>query len=446
MKPFSRQSFIQELARAGAIIALSGLSGLILLSAAYMLPVEKITKTALADADLYLAEGDSHKPIENSDLRLDGFSDSVMLGIAAYDTQEAPMESAMGLYRLGNPGMAELAASLTSSSANQNVEESSYSRYWHGYLIFLKPALYLGLTYSQIRILNLLAQIFISGIVVYVFFRRNIPEMTVPLLLAYAIIAFPIAHLSMQYSWVLYVALFGIILASIIDVDSKRSSITCFLVIGIATSFFDLLTYPLITLGTPLVVYLYRFQRVPQPQHELRLVIMCVFFWCLGYFGMWASKWIIGSFVLQENIFTRAFEAARFRTSSVSDLDSVDGIAGVITLNLKEIPDSAIKLVVLCWLGISTAILMLLYQNRIELQPRRSLPYMIISLMPLVWWIALQNHSAIHSWMTFRISSITVFAVSSAIFAICRRKNAQESYGFNPSRIQNAKNSDDRSD
>ena len=64
--------------------------------------------------------------------------------------------------------------------------------------------------------------------------------------------------LSMQYAPIFFIMLISVfILLKFKDkLLENNNLIYYFLIIGMATSFFDLLTYPLITLRTPLIFYL----------------------------------------------------------------------------------------------------------------------------------------------------------------------------------------------
>lgn len=74
-----------------------------------------------------------------------------------------------------------------------------------------------------------------------------------------------------------------------------------FLIIGMLTSFFDFLTYPLFTLGMPLILIsvLGTFSSV----QKLCDIVKNSIFWGIGYGGMWCGKWMVGSILTGDNLF-----------------------------------------------------------------------------------------------------------------------------------------------
>lgn len=95
----------------------------------------------------------------------------------------------------------------------------------------------------------------------------------------------------------------------------KQASIwIIFLVSGICTSFFDLLTYPLIALFIPLIICLClggdkKFVNISKDALQFCLN------WGIGYIGMWSGKWICGSILLKENIINDALKQILNRTA-----------------------------------------------------------------------------------------------------------------------------------
>ncbi|WP_316076932.1 hypothetical protein [Varibaculum cambriense] len=63
-----------------------------------------------------------------------------------------------------------------------------------------------------------------------------------------------------------------------------------FMILGMAVSFLDFLTYPVLALGIPLVMYVI----VRQEAGILKIIgLSCS--WAAGYIGFWSFKWILGA-------------------------------------------------------------------------------------------------------------------------------------------------------
>ena len=64
-----------------------------------------------------------------------------------------------------------------------------------------------------------------------------------------------------------------------------------FLIVGILTSYFDFLTYPVVTLGIPLCCYfLLESDRL---WNNIKRLTGFSVSWAIGYAGMCAAKWVI---------------------------------------------------------------------------------------------------------------------------------------------------------
>ncbi|MBS5962357.1 MAG: hypothetical protein KH307_01540 [Varibaculum cambriense] len=63
-----------------------------------------------------------------------------------------------------------------------------------------------------------------------------------------------------------------------------------FMILGMAVSLLDFLTYPVLALGIPLVMYVI----VRQEAGILKIIgLSCS--WAAGYIGFWSLKWILGA-------------------------------------------------------------------------------------------------------------------------------------------------------
>ena len=113
-----------------------------------------------------------------------------------------------------------------------------------------------------------------------------------------------ITGFSMQFSTALCTALIAMIV--LLYMPEKRMKALglwrFFLLAGMATSYVDYLTYPLVTLGWPLCLCLYLW---PQENllEEAKRFAACCGCWAVGYFGMWAGKWVIAGLIGGEQWF-----------------------------------------------------------------------------------------------------------------------------------------------
>src|SRR3989344_2108857 len=83
---------------------------------------------------------------------LDNFPDSVMLNIAYSVDSSDPVRSAIRTVQFdGDDNAADQILNLEKLNKKQNIHETVYERYWHGYLVFLRPLLAIT-SYAGVRI------------------------------------------------------------------------------------------------------------------------------------------------------------------------------------------------------------------------------------------------------------------------------------------------------
>ena len=191
----------------------------------------------------------------------------------------------------------------------RNTEEScfsralvnDYGRYWHGYVVFLRP-LFRIFDLDEVRYINLGIQLLlfcVLALTTYAVSRRTIyvwAELAVYLIMGPNSMA-----CNMQYSSIYYVAVIFAIIAmrfwKVIDKDGRY--IYLFLISGMATSFMDFLTYPLLSWCFPatFVIMLYSSKNIFKHNIWLNKIIqlaISAIMWIIGYITMWAGKWTIG--------------------------------------------------------------------------------------------------------------------------------------------------------
>lgn len=129
-----------------------------------------------------------------------------------------------------------------------------YTRYWHGYLIFLKPLL-LIFKYTDIRYIYMMLHIIFFTVVIIELSKKAI-HLAIAFSIAIGCMYFTILPYSLQFSSVFFIMyLFCIwILKTYRKINASVIKIAAFWFVGMITNFFDFLTAPLITLGIPLII------------------------------------------------------------------------------------------------------------------------------------------------------------------------------------------------
>ena len=222
-----------------------------------LIPRKCIENNAKESLPIFLEEGNFPKLKYAYNFLLDNYTDALMINTALSVDSTKPIESTI-LMRRGyraNEGL-ELKEAGTNDipikSLEENINETNttyfqYQRYWHGYMIFLRPLLVL-FNYTQIRIILIATFIMLSLILVYLTYKKINIYICIATIFMLLISSFIFIGMSIQYS-----SVFIIMLISSIYIIMKCKEynnikiLNVFFIIGILTSFFDLLTAPLLT-------------------------------------------------------------------------------------------------------------------------------------------------------------------------------------------------------
>ena len=161
---------------------------------------------------------------------------------------------------------------------------------------------------------------------------------------------------SLQYSSCFYVSMLGSLILLLLSGEQlKKAGGFVFLNIGIALAYFDFLTYPAAAFGIPMAVFLMLDCGSPVREkliHSIRSGLM----WCLGYGGMWSSKWVLAGRVLGRDIVADGLSQFSLRTSDIVHEHSASKIE-VITVNYKEfLKTPVVYLMVICILCLVYAV------------------------------------------------------------------------------------------
>ena len=391
-------------------ILIAGIAaGLSSLFVVYLLPVEKMQTNMKASLTEFMAEGENPFLIEGlKGSSLDNYTDAIMLGSAVYKTDMPFWQSAVRVPRAadveGMP-MESLDDYLTGKESSQ---ESEYARYWHGYLLYLKPLL-LFLNYIQIRIVNGCIQLILVIWILYKFISQGMKRGAVAYVLA-VLSMFPMVFpYSLQFSSVFYIGNIAIliVLKKYKKWKNEETYLYFFQIIGMCTSFFDFLTFPLFTFGMPMALCMVLFQN-QKLKEKAFFLIKNGLAWGLGYILMWMGKWFAGSLITGENLWTNALGTVATRVSGEAYGESTGRLWAILRNGYIYFNKAGIVFAVLMflWLGFS------FWKYRKKIAWRKIIPLIAVACMPLLWYLAASNHSYVHYWYTFRVLAVSVFALT----------------------------------
>lgn len=406
------KEFCGQLKKAVLIFVSLVVTGLLLLLAVYMIPTDRMIYNAKASIELFEDLGVNPQVIAGYDTTvIDTYTDAWMMRIAVFDGagRESLLDKCLNNYYYGYPdGRAENVCEglIIYLQGEEGYTRMAYARYWHGYQVILKPLLYF-FDYGDIMCILKFVQL---ALVAYCFvlLGRNrmagcVPGMVVML----GCMEFHVLSMSMQLSWVFTIAMVSCVYLLKKDENAFHGSGVdlAFLVIGMCTSYFDFLTFPIITLGIPLTISVLRKDMLGQKKRLIITTLLDGLCWIAGYGGMWASKWVLGTILTGENVIALGMGALADRTGS--DVKGVKvGLFDVLKENIMVLGKYPYVLAVIC-----AAVILLAGRGRfVRLSKEMIISVLFVICLPFLWYMISRNHSYIHSFMTYRDLSISVFA------------------------------------
>lgn len=408
-------------------LAAAVIVGTILIIAAYCIPTSVIREHVKDSLRIYQRENCDYgwaPAYFNS--WMDNWTDSIILNEAIFHGTGSVVQDAMNNSYVTYDNDSSPAEMLIyiAQYGGQDGDTVNYARYWHGNLAILMPLLYFC-NMSDIRMLNFCLQFTLVIWLLIELYEAGGYRLVLPAGAALLVLN-PIATaMCMQYSDIYIITLGGAL--TILRRYRNSSTWRVFLWIGIATAYFDFLTYPLVGLGFNLLLLLY-LNRAHTLLHQLRRVVDSSFSWAFGYAAMWIAKWLIASILTGTNVIAEGIQNVQYRSGA--DMSAYGGSVNVSAWDvvLKNMNEMLIKPYILAGVLVLVVILLVAIRKggRIRRAQANVLPFAIVGVYPFVWFILVRNHSAAHYWMTHRILSITIMAVG--LIVACIYQTQEQSF------------------
>ncbi|MBR2522905.1 MAG: hypothetical protein IKE53_00515 [Clostridiales bacterium] len=388
----------------------------------YLIPTDRIRDNIISSGDIYDREGLTNYYNEYLvSSRMDNYTDSVMQAEAAYDGDENVVVKALqskyhyltDMEDYTSPGYIN---KLMMHGEDTNSIVASYARYWHGYLLLLKP-LFLVINMHGMRILNGAFQILMLAAVLFGLVRKGQKKLIAPLLVSILVINPVSTILNMQFACMYNITLVLLVIMLYTKISEGDGYWKLFLFSGIATAFFDFLTYPLISLGIPLVLMICL--RGEKSSDNIRTTFFSCINWGIGYAVMWASKWVVCDLVTGSNVIEDAIHQVSARTvTNAYDEIGLDSTNIISVFGYNFIPLRDIPMVALFVLSVIALVLYMVFaKKKIKICEESLIALLLIALIPFAWYAVLSNHSAVHYWMTYRNLTVMIFSLGTVIMS-----------------------------
>lgn len=299
------------------------------------------------------------------------------------------------------------------------IYDQEYSRYWHGYVVVLRILFYF-FDYYEVRIINGIFQVFLFlGVVFYIYREKGIKY-------AFAIsttwfLLMPMASaFCLQYTWIYDVA-FGALFIYLRHRefwDYEYRYIYLFLITGAFTTYFDLLTYPLLTWGLLIIWMILLRIDLKSVASWIKMVVISAVSWIMGYAIMWLGKWLIGSIVLHKNLFAKAFSEMIFWTIEGEEVITLKMRGQAIVVNWEYYSYHLFTLVLAVW--IIYAVFRILVRG---IQWSSKMPSLLLCFASsFVWYFFLAGHAVMHRIFTHKIFAVAIAAFLGMILVVSEGK------------------------
>lgn len=421
----NRIMILKKICISFVIVLISVIIGSLLMIGSYQLPTNLMVNNIRKSVPLYTKEGlYPNWTGRKESAKLDNYTDALMLSKVICPPSESTIKDAMLIpsYRYKNRNFVQSLMDQL-KGVNNNFSIFYYPHYWNGYLIILKP-LTMFFDIANIRLLNMLLQMLIAFyLVMYVghFLGKGYG---LSLFLSYLLLNPASLFMSFHYSSVFYVTfLISLLLLKNAKLFiENQKALYLFLLSGILTAFFDLATYPITSLGIPLILYLIslnRYHKFNEPIIAIEDVIYPSLFWSVGYAGMYIGKWMTAWKLTGYNVVIDGLYNLNIRISHQYLVQgkekSINWIEG-ISDNIQVIMHEPI-IIVLSVILLFSFWKLFKMKHFTKIRDNRILRYSIslVMLFPFIWYSVFCNHSFIHKWFTYRSLSVFTFAVGSIV-------------------------------
>lgn len=397
-----------------------GVAGVLLLLLVFQLPTNKMYTHVYQSLPTLGKEFTEGIVVDGYQASLTGnFTDCLMLFYSIYENPEhSTLEQVMHMYRTESTvsdGWAPGESLRDYCNGVVQDKELSYGRYWHGYLVLLKPLLMIT-NLSSIRMIMSVTQLLLVGIIIYAATKRGIGNLAIAFLASVPFFYFVSMFTSLSLSICFYImaAAVLIVLCGHEKLKEKNRYLYFFLLVGMATAYLDFLTYPLVTLAFPLIVVLYLDKEVWKT--KVQKLFSYSIQWGIGYIGLWALKWIFSDVLTGSSIIADAVGTVFERTGTAGGGNKLVGLFTVLARNLEVYFNWSFYILALfviiflafhliknkCWKPDFNTI-------------KEKMVILGISLYPIIWYFLTQNHAEEHYMFTCKNVAIIVFAVLCAV-------------------------------
>ena len=371
--------------------------------------------------------------IESSQNHL--YADAITVNIAYHFSDDNPLEAVMWARYYWQDG--DVNTSFRAAVQNHLGAETQYLRYWHGSAAVIR-LLHIFLNIRQIYWLHAFVVIGLFAAMLVLLIKNRMCTEAAAFAFSMIMVSVWFVPFCLEYTWTFLCMLVSSLIGVMLVLRGKQNLLGfLFLITGIVTVYLDFLSTETLTLVIPLLLVLRVTQKHRGDSEEdynpwistLKSSVL----WAIGYIGMWVSKWLIASAVLNENVMPYVESHIGDRIGGVNPAGSLPGyIAGAILRNIKCLLPfdygmiGAAILLVMIGVFIVLPVVMDKVKVRKSIDKKMVAMYFLIGGIPILRFAVLRNHSWYHRSFTFRALAGTLLAMCFIITEIIEWKRTNE--------------------
>lgn len=331
------------------------------------------------------------------------FTDGIMLNIVANQSgRDCIREGVAGKVYLLDEKSPETAAAaavkILTGGESENMPSFLYGRYWHGYMLCIKCML-IFFDYYTIQIIGAVLYFVLLSALLVLTKQRIGWKVCIIFLLSQMLFMVPCAMVGLTNSTCYFLAYAGCIVLLLFPREylySPRVTASLFFVLGALTCYLDFLRTPVLTLGFPLAYLLLLQGKHDNVTDVLKILFVATASWCVAYALFWGVKWLLVCTVVPEPVLIVGAALARFH-------------GGIF--------EGKLLLRTCCILSLSFAYLIGAFafvrvcMRRISYMVGCAVAFLYVAFLPMAWASVLINHTTLHAGFTYRIYSLTLFAL-----------------------------------
>lgn len=405
------------------IISLSVLWGLMIISSC--IPNSAI-KENMVESALFYSDKDPFAFGKNESYNSisDNYADSILLNVLWNIKSHSPVISSLDTKYYDGENYGENWGLY--QTVNGTAPNTDYTRYWHGSVTFIRPLL-LFTDVNGVKNISFIVLLIFIGITLMILIKEKHYFISAALIISLIGIQFWNIRLSLEYIPAFIICF---VLCPLFIILEKKNDIylTILSVIsGVMIAFYDFLTVETISILVPIViVFLIRTDdnRLGNFKNNFLLTAKCGIYWGISYAMTFIVKWTASSVCTGENKFTSAISSVGVRlygNYNENNMPLYKQIPSAILANLSTIFGGTERIEVgniiigLIIISIILGGIFFLFRRK-EKNIALTLTLLIISFVPYLRYIILNNHSYLHEFFTYRAQITVILCLCSIVW------------------------------